>query len=403
MSEVINNSEKKRQVLKKLTELVIAGEKDHKKIAKHRDELTEITPRDVLMVEDILVKEGLSIDRLKKHIEKVLNVIGPALEDHKWEKPQEENHPLNLLKRENEMLKEILGEIKDISKEIFKENKTNNEQLRKLNKKFQKLNKFNNHYVKKENILFPYLEKVVNYDKPMTVMWSLHDDIRKQIKKIIKMTKGEKFELNLFKKELAILLSLMYRMIFKEEKILFPVAYKVLKDEIWDDIYDQFIEEGFCFIDTSGLEIKKSEDNKEIFQENIINFPTGEININELEIILNSLPVELTFVGKDDRVKYFTDHEKRTFPRSKAVIGRKVQNCHPPESVHIVEKILASFKKGNKDSEHFRIKMQEKYIMINYYALRDESNEYIGTLEVTQDITEIHSYEGEKRLLDIKD
>ena len=234
-------------------------------------------------------------------------------------------------------------------------------------------------------------------------MWSLHDDIRKQIKKLKEITGSKKLDLDSFKMELGKLLSLMNRMIFKEENILFPVAYRVLKEEIWSDIYNQFIEEGFCYIDTSDLARKEI---KEASQEKVtdkVKLPTGEIEVDKLEIILNNLPVEITYVGKDDRVKYFSGHENRIFPRSKAVIGRTVQNCHPPESVHIVEEILDSFKEGKKDKEHFRIKMQGKYIMINYYALRDQDDKYVGTIEVTQDITEINSYQGEKRLLDIKD
>jgi hypothetical protein len=133
-----------------------------------------------------------------------------------------------------------------------------------------------------------------------------------------------------------------------------------------------------------------------------VKLPTGEIKVENLEIILNTLPVEITYVGKDDKVKYFSGHEERIFPRSKAIIGRTVQNCHPPESVHIVDEILKSFKEGTKDKEHFRIKMKGRYIMINYYALRDEQGEYLGTIEVTQDITDINSYKGEKRLLDME-
>ena len=403
MSEIINNNEKRRKALAELTELVLAGQKNPEIIKEYRDKLATLNPSDVLIVEDTLVKKGLSIENLKTHIEKVLNVIGPTLKEFKWEKPTEADHPLNLLLKENRELEQVLKEIKKLTKKFFlDDDKTDEKDLNKLKKKFAKLSEFNIHYIKKENILFPYLEETVSYEKPMAVMWSLHDDIRKQIKKLYKLIDKNEINSNTFKMEFGNLLSLMNRMVFKEEKILYPVAYRVLKEEIWDKIYNQFLEEGFYYLETTDLKKKSVQERAKQIKSGKVKLPTGEIKVENLEIILNTLPVEITYVGKDDRVKYFSGHQERIFPRSKAIIGRTVQNCHPPESVHIVEEILKSFKEGTKDQEHFRIKMQGIYIMINYYALRDEQGEYLGTIEVTQDITEINSYEGEKRLLDMQ-
>lgn len=399
MSELINNNnDDKLRNLKKLTQMILNGKKDRDKIIEYRDKLKDLTPFDVLKAEDNLIKSGVKIKPLKKHIEKVLNIIGPILEDFKWNKPNND-HPISLLMQENRKLEEQLAEIKELSKVIFVED--NKEKVYdKLIKKMKLLKQFETHYIKKENIIFPYLEDILNYEKPLAVMWSLHDDIREKIKKVIKIIENR--EIDKYKKELAGLLSLMYRMIFKEEYILFPVAYRKLKESIWDDIYNQFLEEGLFLINLDNLKQKNIEQNNIGLSASLIQLPTGKLNISELEIILNNLPIEITYVGSDDRVKYFSGHDKRIFPRSKAVIGRKVQNCHPPESVDIVENILKDFKNGKKDKEHFRIKMKGKYIMINYYALRDRNNDYIGTLEVTQDITKINSYQGEKRLLDNK-
>jgi len=397
MSELISNNKDKLRDLKELTQMIMSGDKDRTKIIEYRDKLKELTPFDVLAAEDRLVKSGVEIKDLKQHIEKVLNVIGPILEDFEWEKPNDE-HPISLLMQENRKLEEQLSEIKELSKTIFVEENQENI-YEKLFDKFNLLKRFEIHYIKKENIVFPYLEDILSYEKPLAVMWSLHDDIRKQVKKVFKISENR--ELEKYKKELASLLSLMYRMIFKEEYILFPVAYRKLKDSIWDNIYNQFLEEGLFLINSDNLNYKNIQKNDEELFGNLIKLPTGTINVSELEIILNNLPVEITYVGSDDRVKYFSGHEKRIFPRSKAVIGRKVQNCHPPESIDIVENILKDFKNGKKDKEHFRIKMKGKYIMINYYVLRDKDEKYIGTLEVTQDITEINSYQGEKRLLDL--
>ncbi len=141
----------------------------------------------------------------------------------------------------------------------------------------------------------------------------------------------------------------------------------------------------------------------EVKDENVISLPTGEFRLEELMNTLNALPVDVTFIDKDDKVKYFSGGKDRIFVRTRSVIGRKVQNCHPPKSVDIVEKILSSFKTGKKDSVDFWINLGGKLIYIRYFAVRDENKQYLGTLEVTQDITGIRKLEGEKRLLDEKD
>jgi DUF438 domain-containing protein len=134
--------------------------------------------------------------------------------------------------------------------------------------------------------------------------------------------------------------------------------------------------------------------------ENGVVFPTGTLKQNELVRLLDTLPFDITFVDKDDTVKYFSQTKDRIFPRTKAIIGRKVTNCHPPASVHIVEKIVSDFKSGAKDHEDFWIRMGEKYVLIRYFAVRDESGAYMGTLEVTQDIAPIQAIKDEKRLME---
>ena len=129
-------------------------------------------------------------------------------------------------------------------------------------------------------------------------------------------------------------------------------------------------------------------------------FETGTLSRNEMEAILDNLPVDLTFIDKEDSVKYFNKAEERIFKRPKSVIGRKVQKCHPQKSVHIVNKILDAFKAGEKNVAEFWIQLNDRLIYIRYFAVRDRSGKYLGTVEVTQDITKIKKIEGEKRLLD---
>jgi PAS domain S-box-containing protein len=134
----------------------------------------------------------------------------------------------------------------------------------------------------------------------------------------------------------------------------------------------------------------------------MLEFETGSLSKEEVEAVLDSLPVDISFIDKEDRVKYFNKAEGRIFVRTKAVIGRKVQLCHPQKSVHVVNKILEAFKTGKKDVVEFWINVNDRLILIRYFAVRDKNGKYLGTVEVTQDITDIKETEGQKRLLDWK-
>ena len=195
-------------------------------------------------------------------------------------------------------------------------------------------------------------------------------------------------------------------MIFKEENILFPTSKEKLHTDDWVEILKESDEVGYVFIEkpkeTEALmkELKDALIEEPVFQDNQVYFPTGSLQLKELMSLLNTMPVDFTFVDKEDRFRYFSDNKDRIFIRTKSVIGRKVQNCHPPQSLDVVEKILKDFKEGKKNSVEFWINFKGKFVYIRYFAVRDKDGNYLGTLEVTQDITEVKKLEGEKRLLD---
>jgi hypothetical protein len=175
----------------------------------------------------------------------------------------------------------------------------------------------------------------------------------------------------------------------------------------WVEILKESDEVGYVFIqrpkDTMALidELKQAViEEPKVTGDNTVSLPTGDLRLKELMHMLNSLPVDITFIDQDDTVRYFSAGSERIFVRTKAVIGRKVQNCHPPQSVEMVEKILSSFKEKKKDSADFWINLKGRLVYIRYFAVRDQNGRYLGTLEVTQDVTDIRKLEGEKRLLD---
>jgi PAS domain S-box-containing protein len=195
-------------------------------------------------------------------------------------------------------------------------------------------------------------------------------------------------------------------LIFKEENILFPTSLEKLTINDWIEILGESGDIGYVFIEkpieTKSLikELKGVVIEEPTVDGTKLSFPTGEMELNELMNLLNTLPVEITFVDKNDIVKYFSDSKDKAFVRTKAIIGRKVQNCHPPQTVENVEKIIKAFKEGKRDSVDFWIKKKGRFEYIRYLAVRDNDGKYLGILEVSQDISDIKMLEGEKRLLD---
>ncbi len=172
----------------------------------------------------------------------------------------------------------------------------------------------------------------------------------------------------------------------------------------WVEILKESDTVGYVFVEkpkeTEDLikDLRDALPEEPVFEDNEISLPTGKLRLKELMSVLNTLPVDITFVGKDDKVRYFSDSKERIFLRTKSVIGIDVQNCHPPQSLEAVENILNSFKEGKRDTVDFWFNLQGKFVYIRYFAVRDEKGSYLGTLEVSQDLTEIKKLEGEKRL-----
>ncbi len=411
MSEFINNQTEARiEGLMQFSMGIMAGENGKELIEKYRKAIENVTPHDILEMEDRQVKKGVKPALIKEHIEKIMNGLSIYLDKYEWEKP-EKGHPLYYLMKENRMLEDKLADTKNIFKRIVLNNDEKidkNEEIGKLIQSINGLKEFNIHYIKKENILFPYLENKWDNYRPLQVMWSLHDDIRQCWKDLINLlTNKDELDQELQRK-FARLCLLMYRMIFKEEKIIFPVAMDTLNAREWKEIQEQSQELGYFHI-TPQEKLKIAEENE---AENNANYQflseekimlktkTGSLDLEQIIMIFNNLPVDITFVDEKNIVRYFNNPEQRFFPRSPAIIGRKVQNCHPPESVHIVNKILDSFKKAERDKARFWIQMQGKFLLIEYFALRDKNGEYKGTLEISQDITEIKDLEDERRLIE---
>jgi DUF438 domain-containing protein len=306
------------------------------------------------------------------------------------------------MKAENEALTRLMENIIQPRLQEYKEN-INNERLQALQKAFEPMVQLHLHYLKKENLFFPYMEQH-GITAPPKVMWGVDDDIRAMVKEALRLMAGAESDAQSIIRMVEFTLTKTTEMIFKEENILLPMALETLTQEEWEKIAKESGDFGYCLISVPfkyhpvNLAAEEQSIPEDVPSAMIV-LPTGRFMPEELSAMLDALPVDITFVDKDDTVKYFSQGSGRIFPRTKAIIGRKVVNCHPPASMHIVEKILGDFKAGNKDHEDFWLSVGGKFILIRYYAVRDQQGEYLGTLEVTQDIGAIQLITGEKRLV----
>ncbi len=258
---------------------------------------------------------------------------------------------------------------------------------------FHELGAVDTHYARKENQIFPILEKN-GISGPPQVMWTVHDEIRA----ILKTDKTEEIDSALKKVE---------DMIYKEEHILFPMALESFNELDWLTVKNGEEEIGFVFgvkpgdqwkpITTS--DVHKPIPTTTLTREKDLNLDVGNLTLEQINIMLKTLPVDITFVNENDEVAYYSDTEDRIFPRSRGVIGRAVKKCHPPNSVHIVEDILQKFKSGEKDVAEFWIQIGDEFVMIRYFAMRDDGDNYVGTLEVSQELSHLRSLKGERRLV----
>ncbi|MFN7249960.1 MAG: DUF438 domain-containing protein [Anaerobacillus sp.] len=317
----------------------------------------------------------------------------------KVEYPQEiPGHPIHTFCRENRELENLLqSKLNPSIEEFEKEDSPDN--IYKLVDNCNLLYDIDKHFTRKEQLLFPYLEKY-GINGPSVNMWRLDDYIRDAIKEAKKLLTNYNGDKEKVLSTLRYVVEQITLMIYREEHILFPMSMSHLTEDEWIKIAQESDEIGYCLTEPAAVwKPERVDIHAKAISDGYIKLETGVLSLNQLELMLNHLPVDITFIDDKDIVRYFSHGKERIFARTKAIIGRTVQNCHPPKSAHIVEAILDDFKSGKKETEDFWIKFKDKYVYIRYFAVRNEQNKYMGTLEFTQNIDPIQAIEGEKRIL----
>lgn len=406
MSELINNSKFRKERLKQLILKLHAGEAMERVRNELIESLQNIPYGEVVEVEQELIAEGLPETEVLQLCDVHGAVLGGNV-DLSGAKTIPEGHPVDVFQHENTALREtaekatqLLDELPGVSETHFKTHAL------KLESLFNQLMDVDKHYQRKEYLVFPYLEKN-EITGPPKVMWGKHDEIRDQLKACLEILKTPQLKMEDLFDSLELLfypaIQALVDMTQKEEEILFPMAMDVLTTEDWWNIHKQTLEYGFSLYDPQAEwkpeGLSKAGEESSVTSDGSIQLPSGSFSAQEIKAILNTVPFDMTFVDKDDKVKYFTQGKERIFARSRSIINRDVRLCHPPGSTHIVEKILEDFKSGKASHAPFWIQMKGKFIKIEYFALRNENGEYLGTLEVSQDLAENRSLQGEKRIL----
>jgi len=409
MSELINNSIERKKRLKELILKLHTGESQEVVRQQLLESLSQIPYGEVVEVEQELISEGLPEEEVLKLCDAHSTVLNGKI-DLSSSKKIPDGHPVDVMIHENSELKKVALEIEILLDEVSGDKEINIDAvILKLRGLFNNLFDVDKLYRRKEYLLFPFLENQ-GITGPPKVMWGKHDEIRDLIKGSIELLQTPSITREELIASSEIILSRAYKgvvdMTKKEEEILFPMALDKLNESDWYEISIQSLQIGFCLYDPQKewKPVWAKEDSIEELNKTgqNIQLPSGSFTVEELLAILNTLPIDMTFVDRNDKVKYFSQGKERIFQRNRAILNRDVRHCHPPASAHIVDKIIEDFKSGREDQAPFWINSGDKMIHINYFALRNDKGEYLGTLEVSHDVSGYRKLEGDQRILSYK-
>ncbi|MGD2178604.1 MAG: DUF438 domain-containing protein [Anaerolineae bacterium] len=410
MSEAINSHTKRKDTVKALLRQLHEGKAVQEIQGEFAALLEDIGAMEIAEIEQELIEEGMPETEIQRLCDIHVAVFRESLEAH--ESPDTvPGHPVYTFLAENAAAGRVLDALEEALEALRIE--PNEDRLQRARARLNELRKYEKHYERKENILFPYLEKH-GFTGPSTVMWGIHDEIRagwKRLEALLDEGPGSKPESfrGRIEEVFEPLATAIREMFFKEENILYPTALEKLSGDEWWQIRVQSPDVGYCYVKPgdqwppeetaleSLWELDRGE--KPRSSEGLLHLDTGTLTPEMVNLLLNHLPIEISFVDAENAVRFFSQTGERIFPRSPAIIGRQVQKCHPPASVHRVQQILDDFRAGRRSQAEFWIQMDGRFIHIRYFAVRDDQEEYRGTLEVVQDVTHIRKLEGERRLL----
>ena len=396
MSDFTHHQKHRVKILLELTQALLKKEKIGVLYKKYSLDIDKLIPSDIITAVDELMKQKLDIQELKTAINKLLNLVFKPINDFDSSKPKK-NTLLWYFTENNTKAADLLTQagvfLKKINKEPSLEVKEN------LISAYQSLLPFMQLYTIKENTIFPLLEDKWDNYRCVQLMWAFHDDIRKDLKHIIELLSETDIDMMRINRLAGDISFRIMAIKFRDEKILFPEILDTIDEDKINKVLNESLDLEYPYVKPP---IKQKVIKEDTSSNQLVDLDTGTILPEQIKLIFNHLPVDITYVDENNKVKYYSTPKHRIFPRTNAVLGRDVHNCHPPDSVHIVERIVEEFRNGTKDKASFWIHMGPQFILIQYFAVRDKDQTFRGTLEVSQEISEIQSLKGDQRLLDWK-
>lgn len=405
MSELILDQQRRMDLLKHMILQLHGGEAPESVRPQLIRLLGRVPYDEVVAVEQELIAGGMPVEEILKFCDIHKLALNPSLQ------PEEERrvpagHPVDVMRAENRALAWELDAIGDLFAQVrsLPADALATELVHDLRVRFNGLMDVEKHYLRKEHLLFPFLEKH-GVTGPPTVMWGKHDETRTLLKNAtLALAAADQAPAGNVGALIGAVLQpageAVAGMIDKEQQILLPMCLDTLDEQEWGQIAAGSADIGYCLVvpevawRVEGAEKAGAEGGA-----GLIRLPSGSFTPAQLQAVLNTIPFDITFVDADDTVRYFSEGSERIFARTRAIIGRKVEYCHPPKSVAIVQQILADFREGRETHAQFWIELGGKFLCIEYFALHDERSTFLGTLEVSQDLTAKRALSGQQRLL----
>lgn len=361
---------------------------------KNRVEKIEgkIGSKDLAEAESLLEKSGISVDEIQRLSTAHTDLFSGKLEEEELSY----GHPAFVFMGENRGLEQFLEEKYKPAFEKFLQD-PRKENIEELKFQVRELNKIGLHYERKENLFFPYLEQA-GITTPPQVMWGVDDVIQNLLKQLSDSLEGE---VNPKRVELVSqrVLTQITEMVEKEDKILIPMVMEYLTEEDFILCAQESVHMGYVF--NQGIEGASNSDantwlNEKTkgqmktreMEEDKVKLPSGSFFPEELEGMLNTLPTDLTYADKDDIVRYYSEGKHQVFTRTRTILGRDLYLCHPPQLIPVIKGLIADFKSGKKDEMIVPMRKGDRLELIRYYAVRGRKGEYLGVVEVTEEVSD---------------
>jgi len=407
MSELIDNSRHRIEILKGVIRRLHDGESPEALKGEFAGLLDEVGATEIAALENELMAEGMP----QEEVQRMCDVHAAVLGDRLGGEPGQEavpGHPVHTFRLENDRIRELVAAYRALASGLAAGAPVAREAGAEWQRLHAELARVDVHYKRKEYLVFPYLEKA-GIVGPPKVMWGVHDEIREKLaaagEVLASHSELDPDGLSLAAETvLAPFLDQVEGMTDKEDRILWPMCLAHLTQTDWEGVRAQWDELGEGLARPAGVWLplmpQLPEKPLQLPPDDAIRLPSGHLTTRQLEGVLNSLPVDLTFVDADGRVAYFSEGADRVFARNRAILGRRVEDCHPPKSVHIVEQVVEDLRSGRRQVAEFWIQLQGRFVHIRYFAVRDAAGDFLGVLEVTQDVAPLRALEGERRLLD---